>query len=304
MEFILSHEHAVVRSPGVWESYPQTVDRASVHARLVREFRQAKDNGVTAIVDVTTLDLGRETAMVEAAAAEASMRVVHATGVWLDVPRLMWPRSGVTSQLIDDIASLFMHDIREGITGAGVKAGVIKLASESGHVEPGGKLFPKMEAAFRAGARAAKASNTPITTHTDATQLTGFAQIAAFEAEGVDPSQVAIGHSTTGDITYLVSVVERGYYLSMDTFGYLDGMALQLAIERVAELCRLGWSHRVMLGHDYCAYIDWGGMNEESLVSGWCRIPQDVAPALEQAGVTPDQLTDVCARTARNFFRL
>lgn len=304
MDFILSHEHALIRSPGMWEQYPQTVNRDAVRDRIINEFRQARDHGVIAMVDVTTMDLGRETGLVQSAAEVAGMRVLHATGIWLDIPMAMAPRWGNPPEGVDDIVPLFIADIRQGIAGTGIRAEVIKLASDASHVDGSGRLVPRVERVFRAGAVACKDTGTPITTHTDASRAAGFSQIAVFEEVGVSPSQVAIGHSTRGEMPYLLDLLERGYYLSMDNFAYVDGDAFQDCVNRVAELCRRGWSHRLMLGHDYSGYDGFSAVQHARDLSGWCRIPLEVAPALERAGVAADDLAAICNGTARSFFRL
>ena len=304
MEFILSHEHPVIRSPGMWEQYPQTVDRALVRDRLTREYRQARDHGVRAIVDVSTVDLGRETALVQDAAEAAGMRVVHATGVWLDIPQFMAPRYGPLPSGVDDIAPLFISDIREGIAGTGIKAGVVKLASDASLVDATGRLIPKVERVFRAGAIASKETGCPITTHTDSSRAAGMSQIAVFEDIGVDPAQVVIGHSSRAEISYLVELLERGYYLSFDSFAYDDGERFTGAISRLLELCRLGWSHRVMMGHDYSGYDGFAAAPPARELSGWCRIPLEVKPALERAGISADDLANLCNASAQAVFKL
>ena len=301
MEFVLSHEHAIARSPGVWEQYPHTVDRGAIREKIVHEFRQAREHGVSTIVDVTTLDLGREVSLVESAAQSTGMRVVHATGIWLDIPRFMLRES---PEGVDEVAALFIQDIRVGIAGRSIKAGVIKLASDATKLDDGGQLSLHYAQVFRAGARAAKATGVAITTHTDGKRQTGMSQAAIFEDEGLDPSRVAIGHSTLADLSYLLELLARGYYLSMDTFAYLRGESLQEAIDRIAELCRQGWAHRLMLGHDHCCYNDRGGGVATPELSRWCRIPLEVAPALVLAGLPDEQIATVCGGGAREFFRL
>lgn len=304
MEFILAHEHPLVRSPGVWEQYPQTVDRNEVHTRLVNEFKQSLDAGITAIVDVTTLDLGREVELVQRAADAAGMRIVHPTGIWLDIPAFFAPRWGPAPEGTDDIVPLFLADIREGVAGTGIRAGVIKLASESEHLDGEGNLSAKVARVFRAGAIAGKETGTPVTTHTDGSRAAGLSQIRIFEDVGLAPGQVALGHTTSSELPYLLEVLERGYFLSMDTFGYLYGDDFQHGVANVAELCNRGWAHRLMLSHDNSAYSAMGPVAPPAEVSGWLRIPTEVVPALERLGVKQADIEAVCGGTAKGFFKL
>ncbi len=86
------------------------------------------------------------------------------------------------------LAEFCTREITEGINGAGVRAGAIKLAASNV------QFTPAEEKAFRAGARAQKATGVHITTH--CTELGGEStQLALFDKEGVDLSRVVIGHT-------------------------------------------------------------------------------------------------------------
>src|SRR5436189_5443084 len=62
--FTLMHEHVIVRSPGMFENWPQLFNRAEALARSVDTLAEAKAEGVDTIVDLTTVDLGRDVSFV------------------------------------------------------------------------------------------------------------------------------------------------------------------------------------------------------------------------------------------------
>ena len=190
--FTLSHEHVPVSSAGIQQVYPEFIDRQGGVEQGVVELKRAYDEGgVRSIMDVTTLDLGRDIRAMEQASRESGVHIIGATGIWRDVP-------GVFRRATPDmVAPLFIKEIEEGIEGTGIKAGIIKVANGQGGVTPVGEIM------LRAAARAQKAAGVPISTHTWAPERVGDEQLRIFEEEGVDLDRVYVGHSNDTD-----SVVE------------------------------------------------------------------------------------------------
>ena len=123
------------------------------------------------------------------------------------------------------MVEMFVRDITEGIAGTGVKAAILKCATD----EPG--LTPGVERVLRAVAVAHRATGVPISTHTHARTRRGLEQQRVFAEEGVDLGRVIIGHSgDTTDLDYLKELIAAGSYIGMDRFG-LDNI--------------LGFEHRV-----------------------------------------------------------
>ena len=58
--FTLSHEHVIVSSAGIQQVYPEFIDRAGTIERGIRALKAAYDEGLRSMVDVSTLDLGRD----------------------------------------------------------------------------------------------------------------------------------------------------------------------------------------------------------------------------------------------------
>ena len=127
------------------------------------------------------------------------MNVVVSTGTWLDVPHLF------EIVPIDRIADFYTREITEGVDDTGIKAGIIKCATDRGGVTTG------QERVLRAAARASIRTDTPIMTHTWAPERIGEQQADVFEEEGIDPDRVCIGHSNdTTDLGYLIGLLRRG----------------------------------------------------------------------------------------------
>ena len=152
--FTLSHEHVVVSSAGIPQIYPEFIRRDESIAEGVRQLSAAKKEGVDSIIDVSTLDLGRDIKLMEQVSRESGVNIICATGTWRDIPRAFWNASS------DSVASLYVREIEEGIENTKIKAGIIKVANDMGGVTREGEII------LRAAARAQKKNrSTDFDTH-------------------------------------------------------------------------------------------------------------------------------------------
>jgi len=60
----LMHEHVVTRSPGVQENWPHLWDRPGIVALAEKKLADLHARGIRTIVDLTTVDLGRDIALI------------------------------------------------------------------------------------------------------------------------------------------------------------------------------------------------------------------------------------------------
>ena len=116
--------------------------------------KEAYDGGVRTIIDVTTLDLGRDIPLMQDVSRRSGVHAIPCTGNHLSIPRIFWGAP------VDKVAALFIKEIEEGIEDTGVKAGIIKVASDRGGVTE------NEETVLRAAAQACNATGTRISTHT------------------------------------------------------------------------------------------------------------------------------------------
>src|SRR5450755_485435 len=80
--FTLMHEHVAIFSPGLPAAFPHLYDRDAILKASIACLADARSAGIDTIVDVTTIDLGRDAALVAQAADAADINVVLATGIW------------------------------------------------------------------------------------------------------------------------------------------------------------------------------------------------------------------------------
>lgn len=290
--FTLMHEHIFLLSHDLYASYPQLFDRAAEVDRAVSVLDEAYDHGVRTVVDLTTVDLGRDIGLVAEVAGRTRMQIVVATGVHLNPPAYFQRRNP------DPVLELYLRDLNEGIAGTDIRAGAIKIATE--------ELTQANEFQVRIAAMAHRATGTPLMTHSNPTIGSGADQQRVFEEEGVDLERVVIGHSgDTTDVDYLSGLMERGSTIGMDRFGAPIGASTAERIATIAELCRRGYADRMVLSHDTACHFN--GVLPEVLAERmpewhFLLIPDHVLPELERLGVTGEQIEAMMVGNPRRIF--
>ncbi len=297
--FTLSHEHVGTNAAGLRHTYPQFIDREGIKEQSTAAMKAVYEDGVRTIIDVSTFDLGRDVNLIREVAEGSGMQVVVATGNHLAVPR---PFGEVSP---DAIAPLYIKEIEEGIEGTGIKAGIIKVASDRGGITP------QQEIVLRAAARTQKASGVPISTHTWSPERIGDAQVAILEEEGVDLDRVYIGHSNDDtNLEYLLGLLNKGVWLGLDRYpgGLVPGTPNWEQRTQVAwQLIEAGFAHRIMLSHDYSVpKARYGAEVQEARrwanPDGYNFIPRHVLPRLKELGATDANIHQLTVENPRRFF--
>lgn len=300
----LMHEHIFVLSAEIMQNYPEwwgSEERRIEDA--VARLNQLYSSGVGAVVDLTVLGLGRYIPRIQCIAERTPIHIVVATGLYTynEIPFFFhFQGPGTVLGGPEFMADMFVKDIEQGIGETGVKAGILKCATD----EPG--LTPGVERVLRAVAQAHRRTGVPISTHTHALKRRGLDQQRIFREEGVDLRRVIIGHSgDTTDLGYLEELMAQGCYLGMDRFGIDTILPFEDRVATVAALCERGHAGQLVLSHDAACYNDW--LPERALpalLPNWhyMHIHNDVLPALKRRGVTDGQIRTMLVDNPRKIF--
>lgn len=294
--FTLSHEHVtVVYGSGLREAFPFLFDWEATREKATRHLAEAKAGGVDSIIELSTIDLGRDVELFARVSRDSGVTIVVATGIWRDPPRLFWDADP------DFIASVFIHEIEHGIAGTGIKPGVIKVANDAEGVTPAG------ERVLRGAARACKVTGVPISTHHWAPLQVGRRQVQIFQEEGVPMHLVCIGHSAdTTDLAYLEELLASGCYLSMDRYpggaGRPDWRQRNATVKALVDK---GYAPRLMLGHDYGVRPVIRGItltpDPDTHPTRYLFLNHTAIPALLADGVTEEQVRQMMVEAPRRF---
>jgi phosphotriesterase-related protein len=300
----LMHEHVFVLSTEVMQNFPEPWgDEEKRIADAVARLNELKSRGVDSIVDLTVIGLGRYIPRIQRVAAQTELNILVATGVYTynDVPFYFhYVGPGTVLGGPELMVDMFVRDIEEGIADTGVKAAILKCATDVQGVTPG------VERVLRAVAQAHRRTGVPISTHTHAPTERGLEQQRIFQEEGVDLSRVIIGHSgDTTDIKYLEKLIANGSYIGMDRFGIDVLLPFEDRVNTVARMCELGHAGSMVLSQDASCFMD--ALPEAAvpvMLPNWhyLHIHNDVIPALRQRGVTNDQINAMLVDNPRKIF--
>jgi phosphotriesterase-related protein len=304
----LMHEHVFVLTPEIMTNYgEQWWDEQERVADAVAKLADVKAAGVDTIVDPTVVGLGRDIPRVARVNAQVDLNIVVATGLYTfdEIPHFFRYRGpdtlfGGPEPMIE----MFVGDIREGIGDTGIKAAFLK-----GVVEERG-LTPDQTRVQRAIAAAHRETGAPITVHTNSTHRTGRTALEFYAQEGVDLTKVVVGHAgDTNDLDYLRWIMDQGATIGCDRFGIDLYNPLADRVATVAALCAEGYADRIVLSHDAACYMDHfpgeaAQAAKAQAAPNWHfrHIPDDVLPALREAGVTEEQITTMLVDNPRRYF--
>jgi phosphotriesterase-related protein len=307
----LMHEHVVTVTAEVAKEYPDlswTKDKEGVLRSVAEMLREVTSRGIGTVVDCTAFGHGRDIEALQRVNEMVDINVIVCTGIYTyDYLPFFFqyghPVRNVDGKVEDILTEMFVRDITEGIAGSGVKAAMIKSATDKDGVTP------NIERTLRAVARAHRETGAPITTHTDVSTRNGLDQQRIFAEEGVDLSRVVIGHSgDSTDLTYLRALLDAGSTIGSDRFGlYVPDMGLpemDVRVQTLAELCAAGYSDRIVLSHDYTCHGDWIPPDWGVELNDWVQthVSDKVVPALLEQGITPEQIDEMLVGNPRRIF--
>lgn len=294
--FTLMHEHIMVSAAGVYRDYPELIGADPIN-RVVEDLNKSKAGGIDTIVDATTLDLGRDINLLTEASRRTGVNIIACSGWWLDVPRFF---QGVSP---DQLAEVFIREVKEGISGTDVKAGILKSA---GDIEG---VTPQIEIVLRGVARAHVKTDVPIVLHSYSPGQIGRQQLAILKEEGVDLTRVKMDHSNdTTDVEYLMWLLDQGCFLGLDRYPGMN-VSPEARTRTLKALIDAGYAGRLCPSHDGTILrvkaADPIISEEERLARnphGFLYIKKVVIPQLKEMGVSEDILNTLCVEGPRNFF--
>ena len=292
--FTLMHEHVYVGWAAMLHEYPERFDFEVILAQAVARLREAGEAGVRTIVDCTPIGLGREAALIRDAATQSGIQIIAPTGLYYQVPFYF------SSRPTEVITEVLVSDIVDGIGNSGIRAGVIKCATEP-------EMDRMNERVLRGSARAHRQTGVPIVTHTFPANRTGLDQQRIFKEEGADLGRIVIGHSDdSDDISYLEQIIDNGSYCGMDRIGIETPRTSEQRADMVAALVEKGYAQRLTLSHDASGWFDFSASQErvrEAMPNWrWTYIPTDFSAMLRDRGVSDSDIEQITVGNPRRIF--
>ena len=240
---VLPHEHVFVDlrtwdQPGYAEADP-----GAVVELMAPEIERARAVGVTAIVECSTVGVGRRADLDRAVSEATGFPLVVPTGIY----REPWVPDWARDASEDELYEWMLKELSDGIAGTGVRAGWIKLsAGDDGLTSVEAKIL-------WAAARAAKATGCVIGSHTIRGSVVRT-QLEILERVGVAPDRFIWIHTQAEpDVGIHLEMSRRGCWIEYDAIGS-DEFDDQLFVERIQRLLDAGVGGRLLLSQDRGSY--------------------------------------------------
>jgi phosphotriesterase-related protein len=289
---ILPHEHVFVdlrtwNTPGYAQAEVEDVIRL-----MAPELRKAQEAGVTAIVECSTVGVGRRADIDRAVSEAANLPLVMPTGIYREPWVPDWAHAASEAKL----AEWMLGELQGEIEGSGVQAGWIKLsAGDDGLTACETKIL-------RAAATAGRETNAVIGSHTVRGRVVRE-ELDVIEAMGYSAGRFIWIHTQAEpDFELHLEMARRGAWLEYDAIGNNDWQNDAYYVEHIQRLLDAGLGDQMLLSHDrgwYDPALPGGGVPKS-----YTYLPEQFLPRLRAVGVdegTIHLLTQV--NPARAFAR-
>jgi len=284
---ILPHEHVFV-DLRTWDQpgYAQA-ETADVIALIAPEIARAQAAGVTALVECSTVGVGRRPDILKAVSEATGLPLVVPTGVY----REPWIPDWIQAATEADLRDWMTGELSDEIRPDGVQAGWIKLsAGDDGLTECETKVL-------RAAAAAGLATNAVIGSHTIRGRVVRD-QLKIIEEAGYSPERFIWIHTQAEpDFDLHVEIARRGAWIEYDAIGS-DQLSDDFFVENIQRVLDAGLGDRLLLSHDrgwYDPALPGGGTPKP-----FTYLSETFLPKLRQAGVDKPTLHQL---TRSNPFR-
>lgn len=299
----LIHEHIFVRNLELEANLPDSEwEPSDAIETAVEGLTDLYERGIRTVVDLTVPGLGRDVRLVSRVAARVPVNVIAATGWYTrDVlpTYFRFHGPGRTIDRTDPLIELFVGDIRDGIAGGKVRAGMLKVVTD----EEG--LTPDVARVMSAAAIAHQETGVTITTHSHPASRNGLEQQAFLGGRGVAADRIIIGHSgDSEDLDYLRELMDRGSTLGMDRFGMEHVLSDERRVRTVLSLLELGYGDRMVLSQDAAFYSHITPPSWRSAVAPLWRmdtIARRILPMLHDAGVSSEEIAQMMVANPRRL---
>jgi phosphotriesterase-related protein len=244
-----------------------------------------KAAGGDTMVEVTTIDMGRDVNRLVELAEATGVKIIAATGYYKGAyspnggePKYTWEflPEELRNASVAQLAEVMLEEVRQGVAGTNVKPGIIGEIGTSHN-----QIMEAEEKVFRAAARVNRATGIPISTHTTLGTM-GREQVKILKEEGADLRHVVLSHmDLIADTPYHIELAEQGVFLGFDTAGKEQ---YQLNATRLALIQRLvleGFEDHIVLSCD----IGRRSLLRKHGGRGYFYLLRTFVPLLEKAGI-------------------
>jgi phosphotriesterase-related protein len=277
----------------------------------VRELTHYLAAGGRTVVDCTVPGIGRDPEALKRVSLATGLNIVMGTGFYVEPAHPAW----VDGAGVDELAEMFVSDLREGAEGTSIRAGIIGEIGISGipkssvDYQRDGFITPDEEKVLRAAGQASAQTGATVSLHLDVRGQSGEDVVRILVAEGADPSRIVAGHlDAHADAAYHKRLADLGIVLEFDAFGreyYSEELGKTFGSDErrmglVAELVSAGHQDQLVLSSDISMKMDlhaFGG-------TGYDHILTNLSPLFEDFSISPEAVRQMVEGTPRRLLTL
>jgi len=289
---ILPHEHLFTDLrgpliPGYAQAEPEVVVRV-----LEPYLADAATTGISALVECSTVGVGRNLAILCSLAEISPMRIIAPTGVYREAFTPLHLREMSEA----DLADLWITELTEGVEGTSIRAGFIKLA-----MSDDGPTVLEMRN-LKAAAKASHVTGAVIASHTIG-GVVARKEMDVLEEAGLDLRRFIWVHAQTEtDLAVLNEAARRGAHLEFDSVGAPHQSQADL-LETILAIIQAGYIEQLLLSHDAGWYNPArpDGLPDEGF-RGYTALIKEFLPALLERGITEEQVRLITVNNPADAF--
>jgi phosphotriesterase-related protein len=269
-----------------------------------KELLELKMAGGDTVVDATSRGIGRDPEQLRKISRLTGLNIIAGCGYYTQDTH----PEDMNGKSLEAIKDEMVSEIKNGIPGTGVRAGVI------GELGTSDKILPNEKKVLIAGAKAHAETGAGIIVHIYPWAPNGLEAIDILKSNGADVKKISINHVDVEiDIDYIKKVGDTGAFFEFDNFGkeyFIDsryrgfaGGVFARDIERVKTLKELidsGYLSNILITCDVClktllhAYGGWG----------YDHILTYILPMMRDEGVTYEQIDTIIKGNPKRFLNM
>lgn len=274
------------------------LDDVNIAKEELIEFKKAGGN---TIVDATSIGIGRNPEALRDISKLTGINIIAGCGYYTNDTH----SKDMDKKTIKNIKNEILNDIKIGINGTDIKAGVI------GELGTSMEIYPNEEKVLIASAKAHAETGLGIIVHTYPWGKKGLEILNILKKNGVNPNRVNICHVDVEiDLIYCEALAKMGSFIEFDNFGkeyYINKKDRKFAggifardIERVRSIKNLinsGYLSNILISCDVCLKIllhRYGGW-------GYDHILNNIVPMMLEEGITKEEIRILLEKNPKSF---
>lgn len=271
-----------------------------------RELNELVDAGGRSLVDAGA-DPRRNMDWYREIADRVGLNIILCTGFYLQkrTPESLWSKSE------EEYIRRFDTELREGIDGSGVRAGVIKVAGDKAD------LTEWEQKVMRAAAKVQRDTGVPICTHACEGARNQFDLLMD---SGADPDRIYLSHveaefgwegrTLKEEAEYMLAIAQQGGSLYFNNFNFeFDTPHIDL-MYLIRYLCEKGYESRVLFGIDANFRFDddgtiwWEAQKEhpETANRDYAYTYTGAIPLMKSYGITDELIRTFLVENPKRIF--